>query len=373
MQARSTDATGNDLQQDMTHLSGFEVALLLPVMVLTVSAILLAAIFASPLAEASYDNSVGKVYRLADGRMAESTDLAEQILLEAEDASGDGQVNARSNASGEKSVLLYSGESRSLEFTSTVSCNNVYGISVLYSNDHDISRPLETVSVSVDGVTIGQFDAENTRLPGQTPGEGWNEFQSSGVIGTALIDAGRHEIVVSVNSGDNFGVEIDVFILGLEDQTCLTYLPSVFRSIPPIVLEGESGNCDGPVMNRSNASNEETVWLQQEKTCSWTIPVRDTSQYTVEVRYSNDHDTSRPLETIEVIVDGTVVGQFEAGNTRLPGQSPGEGWNEFESSGLLGPVELETGTRDIILAVGEEGDGFGVEIDFVRFEAVTSE
>ncbi len=128
-----------------------------------------------------------------------------QIVLEGEAGSGDGQVMPRSEASGQKTVWLHAGESRTLSFQ--LSAGARYSLSVRYSNDN--FGPLETVDVAVDGVNVGQFAAQDTGGFGL----GWNVFESSGTIGSVDLQPGAHEVTVSVTGGDGYGVEIDVVTL----------------------------------------------------------------------------------------------------------------------------------------------------------------
>jgi len=133
-----------------------------------------------------------------------------QILLEGEDGTGDGQVMPRSAASGQRTVWLHDGESRILSFQLSTSAH--YTLGVWYSND-DPTGPLETVTVSVDGAAEGSFSAQNTRIPGEPPGSGWNVFTSAGPFGPVDLQPGTHELRVSVAGGDDYGVEIDVVVL----------------------------------------------------------------------------------------------------------------------------------------------------------------
>lgn len=319
---------------------------------------------AVPIAKAS------EITRDSDRSSFYASNDTAPLHLEAEDGNGDGQVMARSNASGELTVLLQSSESRTLAFSSPSQCEIKYGISVQYSNDHDRSQPLETVMVGIDGEPIGQFEAENTKLPGQSPGTGWNQFNSSGQLGISVLEPGDHEVTISVSDGDGLGVEIDVVLLEIIEQDCNLFLPLVTRSAPPINLEGENGSCDEPVIERSNASNGYTILLVSGRFCQW-IAESESSHYTIEIRYSNDQDESDPLETVTVLVDGEKVGQFQAANTRPPGQDSGAGWNEFRSSGPIETDMLVAGSHEIIVLVSH-GDDFGLEIDTVMLKPASA-
>jgi hypothetical protein len=112
-----------------------------------------------------------------------------------------GLVECRSNASGGQTVWLHAGESRKIVFDLAVGAS--YEVRVRYSNDND--GPLETVTVTVDGAPVGDFQAQDTG----DFGNGWNVFLSSGSIGVVDLSAGSHAVTLSVTGGDGFGVEID--------------------------------------------------------------------------------------------------------------------------------------------------------------------
>jgi hypothetical protein len=107
----------------------------------------------------------------------------------------------RSAASKELTVLLHDGELRTLPLQPPAAAR--YSLTVCYSNDN--YGPLETVTVRVDGEVVGQFEAQDTG----DYGAGWNVFKSSGPIGSVDLQAGTHEVTLSVAGGDGKGVEID--------------------------------------------------------------------------------------------------------------------------------------------------------------------
>lgn len=129
----------------------------------------------------------------------------ESFALEGEDGTGDGSIKLRSAASNQKTVWLHAGESRILPFN--LEGTGLYEVAVRYSNDN--FGPLETVEVSIDGASVGQFEAQDTG----DGGSGWNVFEWSGPIGLKIISPGSHEVTVSVMGGDGYGVEIDVVSL----------------------------------------------------------------------------------------------------------------------------------------------------------------
>lgn len=114
-------------------------------------------------------------------------------------------------------------------------------------------------------------------------------------------------------------------------------------------------------MSRSQASGESTIHLSQGERRVLPFEVRRDGRYVVRVRHSNDNDDSRPSEQVKVSIDGATVGSFIARDTG----SYGSGWDVFRSSGAIGSVELTRGRhRAVVKAFG--GDGYGVEIDFVK-------
>ncbi|MBI3408067.1 MAG: hypothetical protein HY040_06885 [Planctomycetes bacterium] len=124
------------------------------------------------------------------------------IGLEGEDGTGDGSIMFRSNASSGRTVQLDTGETRTLTFE--LASTTSYEVAVRYSNDN--SGALETVTVSIDGMPVGSFEAQDTG----DFGAGWNNFLTSGPIGTKILPQGSHLLRVSVSGGDGFGVEIDI-------------------------------------------------------------------------------------------------------------------------------------------------------------------
>ena len=140
-------------------------------------------------------------------RAQERLGTLDQIVLEAEAGSGDGQVMLRSNASGQKTVLLKDGETLALTFLLTGSVR--YAVNVRYSNDNANNQPSETVTVTIDGKTIGEFIAKDTG----DGGLGWNVFTSSLITEPVDLLTGTHTMEVFVEGGDEFGVEIDAVFL----------------------------------------------------------------------------------------------------------------------------------------------------------------
>jgi hypothetical protein len=127
------------------------------------------------------------------------------LRFEGESGWGDGHVMARSNASGQRTIWLHAGESRSHSFS--LGAATTYSVSVRYSNDN--YGPTETVTASIDGADVGSFQGQDTG----DNGEGWNHFVSANNIGSRQIPAGSHTLSLRVAGGDGYGIEIDVTTL----------------------------------------------------------------------------------------------------------------------------------------------------------------
>jgi hypothetical protein len=124
------------------------------------------------------------------------------IDLEAEDGVGNGSIMQRDAASGERTILLLAGESRTSSFH--LEGKGRYEVLVTYSNDN--FGPLESISISIDGQPIGSFTAQDTG----DFGFGWNIFVQSESLETGLLSPGSHNLTALVSGGDGGGVEIDV-------------------------------------------------------------------------------------------------------------------------------------------------------------------
>lgn len=139
--------------------------------------------------------------RRATDRLSQAPAPAE-ILLEAEAGTGAGAFRHRSNASGLATTLIRIGETRYLSFSIPSAAR--YGILVRYSNDH--YGPTDEVEVSVDGRPAGRFSARSTG----SGGHGWNAFEWSAEMAAVDLTPGAHRVEVTLLSGDNEGIEIDV-------------------------------------------------------------------------------------------------------------------------------------------------------------------
>lgn len=129
------------------------------------------------------------------------------LSLETETGPGAGTIMQRGTASGQMTVLLNPGQSRTLSFN--LDGTALYECVLRYSNDGDP----DNITVTIDGNVIGQFSTQNTRPEGGVPGSGWNVFASSGPLGQQIILPGSHQLTISVTGSDPFGVELDLAVL----------------------------------------------------------------------------------------------------------------------------------------------------------------
>ena len=106
----------------------------------------------------------------------------------------------RPRASGGVTIHLAPGEYRQWTF-SVGGPSSQYAVEVTYSNDN--IGDTETLSLSLDGVPLGAFDARDTG----DDGEGWNVFVTN-VVGLSNLAAGTHTLVIRSSGGDGC-VEID--------------------------------------------------------------------------------------------------------------------------------------------------------------------
>ena len=168
--------------------------------------------------------------------LGEFISAAASYVVEAEAGTGDGSNSFRGNASGGLSVLLHSGDSRTMSIQ--VPYQTQYELIVRYSNDN--FGPLESLEVSVDGNVVGSFFAQDTG----DGGSGWNIFAESGPLGPITLSPGAHEITIAVTGGDGFGVEIDTVTLlhdevlrPLENGTVTVYgVGSAILHVPELAI-----------------------------------------------------------------------------------------------------------------------------------------
>lgn len=119
-------------------------------------------------------------------------------------------------------------------------------------------------------------------------------------------------------------------------------------------------------MERSNATGEKTVLVTQPSSVVISVTVGYPGTYRLTLRYSNDGPESPPDIASVVLKSGAAGALGEMRNTRVPGQPPGTGWNEFNVVDL-GVIELEEGENRVELRV-TKADSYGVELDSLTID-----
>ncbi len=153
-----------------------------------------------------------------------------QVDSEAEAGTGDGSIMTRANASGGETVQLDAGESRTLSFN--VMSDRTYDVDIRYSNDN--FGPLETVEVSIDGMFVGAFLAQDTG----DFGEGWEIFVSD-MVGSVPLAAGAHTMTITVFGGDGFGIEVDLAsVTAVDVEEVVVGTPLQFGNTVPGSIHG---------------------------------------------------------------------------------------------------------------------------------------
>ncbi len=187
------------------------------------------------------------------------------------------------------------------------------------------------------------------------------------VVTTVSVDSLYPDVGVNASTDRvyvaNSGIDTVSVIDGASNAAIAT-TGQCFRSGGPIALEGEDGTGDGAVMERGAASKQKTVWLHNGESRTLSFDLDGTARYEVVVRYSNDG----PPDTVQVSIDGTIIGQCTSQDTRSPGGVPGSGWNVFFSCEPLGPAILSPGQHELV--VSAETDFYGVEIDVVSLSPI---
>lgn len=197
--------------------------------------------------------------------------VATSYVVEAEAGSGNGTNMPRGNASGGLTVQLDDGEFRTMSIN--LPYNTEYQLVVRYSNDN--FGPLENVTVSVDGVPVGNFAAQDTG----DFGAGWDVFVDSSLLGPLTLGPGLHQVTISVSGGDGGGIELDKVTLqhGLvlrptEDGTTTIYaagsainhipqyaIPALWEATKLSLLHPRFGFADAYNLDISDAVMTETV------------------------------------------------------------------------------------------------------------------
>ena len=125
------------------------------------------------------------------------------LAFEAEAGTGDGVTMSRGHASAGSTVLLFAGQTRTIAFDTTGVGR--YHFTVPYSND----GLGDTITVTLDGTPIGQFNTIDTRPAGGGGGSGWDNFLVGDTGGPAIVRPGHHVLTLMVTAADPFGVEVD--------------------------------------------------------------------------------------------------------------------------------------------------------------------
>jgi hypothetical protein len=112
-------------------------------------------------------------------------------------------------ASGQHTVWLFAGESRTLSFELVSQSRD--GLNVLFSNDN--YGLVETITISIDRPVVVQFQFEASDIGDY--GAGWNTFVSSGPLAFLDLLPGAYNATITVMNGDGYGVEIDAVPLDL--------------------------------------------------------------------------------------------------------------------------------------------------------------
>lgn len=147
-----------------------------------------------------------------------------RIVLEGEDGQSGGSLMSRSNAWGQRTLLL-SGDNREVTWTFTTPAGADSTVRVRYSNDNLDDRSGETVALTLDGLPIGQFVAEDTG----SGGFGWNTFAMSRIEAIGDLGEGTHSFSLSTSGGDGWGIEIDAIEIHYQTELRCLFLPYLSR------------------------------------------------------------------------------------------------------------------------------------------------
>ena len=131
---------------------------------------------------------------------AAASSQLQEITLEAEAGTGDGDVHHRAHASGGLTIHLAPGQRRLWTVTASRDVAS-YALFVTYSNDNPGES--ELLRVEVDGRLIGTFRAQDTG----DDGAGWEIFVND-LAGSSALPGVGHTISVESSGGDGC-IEID--------------------------------------------------------------------------------------------------------------------------------------------------------------------
>lgn len=129
-------------------------------------------------------------------------------LVEIEDGPGDGVIMSRSNASNKTTVLLKSGQVRSVKVTVAAQTN--FELRLLYGNDGPGTQ--DKVDIEVNGAkrSLTLLDTRGTC----NVGDGWNRIYAAGPAAPVVtLNAGENIVKLTLSSADAFGAELDALLL----------------------------------------------------------------------------------------------------------------------------------------------------------------
>jgi hypothetical protein len=127
------------------------------------------------------------------------------LRLRASEAISSGSIIDRSDALDGTTVLLQDGQEATWGLD--MDAPDEYFVTVRYSID-DLGSPAR-VAIAIDGDPVDEFEAQTAG----TSESGETFFRSSPSLGPYILHAGRHEVIISVVGGSDFGVEIDHVLL----------------------------------------------------------------------------------------------------------------------------------------------------------------
>ncbi|XP_046550453.1 uncharacterized protein LOC124260241 [Haliotis rubra] len=120
------------------------------------------------------------------------------------------RIKPRSNASNQKTVLLYEGESLHIDLCVT-GRHEVSVKHLTYSND----GPSDIISIIADGKTLDSIITNNETNFGYD----WNIFHKSRTVGERqTIDDGRFTLIIRALSTDPYGLELDYLTLEFSNK-----------------------------------------------------------------------------------------------------------------------------------------------------------
>lgn len=276
------------------------------------------------------------------------------VTVSAVEAEKDTQYGAqpRSEASGKKTIVLYSGRDNNLPFV--VPATGKYVVVMRYARGAG-SWPSSQLTAFVDDAFAGTIQSlPSTNVPGEALGLGWNHFQNASFTTALDLTKGTHSLqVVSSLSGDGWPVEPDMYFV-----VPATVVPQPQK----FTFEAENGTGAGTIMPRGPASNAKTRLVRHGDSFTFTIDVAVAGDYLLSSRYSRDSFAAGP--TVKFAVAGQSV-QYQAGNTNQGGP-PGSAWAIFRTD-AVGRLSLPAGRHTVTVSI-TGGDLYGIEVDQFLFD-----